>query len=88
LGLPVFDWVRTGKNIDEVVALCEDEKIQAMLEKEDIDFDGLVIKVEPQSLRDLIGSTDHHPRWAVAYKFPAQIVATQVMSVDFQVGRT
>jgi len=88
LGLPVFDRVKTGKSIDEVIALCEDTKIKKMLEDQDIDFDGLVIKVEDENLRQLIGSTDHHPRRAVAYKFPAQMVATQVNSVDFQVGRT
>ena len=88
LWLPVFPWVKIGKNIDEVVALCEDEKVKKMLEGEDIDFDGLVIKVESLDQRQSIWSTDHHPRWAVAYKFPAQVVATQVNSVDFQVGRT
>jgi len=88
LWLPVFDWLKIGKNIDEVIALCEDEKIKKNLEAEDIDFDGLVIKVEDTDLREVIWSTDHHPRWAVAYKFPAQVIATQVNSVDFQVGRT
>lgn len=88
LWLPVFDRMKTWKTIDEVIALCEDEKVKKMLEAEDIDFDGLVIKVESASLREIIWSTDHHPRWAVAYKFPAQVVATQVNSVDFQVGRT
>ena len=54
LGLPVFPWVKTGKNIDEVIHLCEDEKVKKMLESQDIDFDGLVIKVEDESLREAI----------------------------------
>lgn len=40
------------------------------------------------SLREILGATEHHPRWAIAYKFPAQQVASKILSVDFQVGRT
>ncbi len=71
-----------------MIETCLDNKIKQQLESEDIDFDGLVIKVKDQSQRDILGSTDHHPRWAVAYKFPAQLASTQIISVDFQVGRT
>jgi len=54
LGLPVFDWVKTGQTIDEVVHLCADEKVKKVLENQDIDFDGLVIKVEDLALREII----------------------------------
>ena len=40
------------------------------------------------SLREILGSTNHHPRRAIAYKFPAEQTSTQILSVDFQVGRT
>lgn len=40
------------------------------------------------SIRDILGATEHHPRRAIAYKFPAQQVASKILSVDFQVGRT
>ncbi len=56
--------------------------------KADIDFDGLVIKVIDPEIRELLGSTNHHPRRAIAYKFPAQQVATQIESIERQVGRT
>jgi DNA ligase (NAD+) len=45
----------------------------------------LVIKVKDYQHRNILGSTDHHPRWAVAYKFPAQLASTKILSVDFQV---
>ncbi|MFA6255624.1 MAG: NAD-dependent DNA ligase LigA [Candidatus Absconditabacterales bacterium] len=86
--LPVFPREKTGLNIQEVINLCEDPETKKMLEKQDIEFDGLVIKVENQEQREIIGSTDHHPRRSVAYKFQPQLAATQITSVDFQVGRT
>lgn len=43
---------------------------------------------ERKSLREILGSTNHHPRRAIAYKFPAEQASTQILSVDFQVGRT
>jgi DNA ligase (NAD+) len=62
--------------------------VKQELDKQDIDFDGLVIKVKEENIRHTLGSTEHHPRRAVAYKFPAQIASTKIISVDFQVGRT
>jgi len=40
------------------------------------------------SLRKILGTTNHHPRRAIAYKFPAEQSSTQILSVDFQVGRS
>jgi DNA ligase (NAD+) len=47
-----------------------------------------VIKIVDPEIRELLGSTNHHPRRAIAYKFPAQQVATQITSIDRQIGRT
>lgn len=44
--------------------------------------------VDQKPIRELLGATEHHPRRAIAYKFPAQQVASKILSVDFQVGRT
>ncbi|MCX6824627.1 MAG: NAD-dependent DNA ligase LigA [candidate division SR1 bacterium] len=85
---PVFPRHKDLNTIQEVIKLCEDIETKRYLEQENIEFDGLVIKVSSVLQREFIGATDHHPRWAVAYKFPAQLAATQVLSVDFQVGRT
>ncbi len=52
------------------------------------DADGLVIKVDAFALQEDLGYTSRAPRWAVAYKFPAEEVATRLEAVTLQVGRT
>lgn len=76
------------KTVDEVVEICSDENQRKKFEQEDIEFDGLVVKVNQLALREKIGQTEHHPRRAFAYKYPTQLATTQVLSVDFQVGRS
>ena len=56
--------------------------------KIDFDIDGLVVKVNNVSLWNIIGFTQHHPRYAIAYKFPAQILTTKIISIEHQVWRT
>ena len=56
--------------------------------KIDFEIDGLVLKVNDISLWQSIGFTEHHPRYAIAYKFPAEILTTQINSVEHQVGKT
>ncbi|MBO4489422.1 MAG: NAD-dependent DNA ligase LigA [Bacteroidales bacterium] len=51
-------------------------------------IDGIVIKINNFEQQTQVGSTAKSPRWAIAYKFPAERVATPLLSVDFQVGRT
>lgn len=52
------------------------------------DIDGAVIKVDSLALRERLGSTAAAPRWAVAFKFPAEIVETTLLDIEIQVGRT
>ena len=52
------------------------------------DIDGVVIKVDEFRLQDELGFTSRAPRWAIAYKFPAEEKNTIVKSITFQVGRT
>ena len=54
----------------------------------DYETDGLVIKVNNFSLYETLGYTTKSPRWAIAYKFPAEQVKTKLLDVTFQVGRT
>lgn len=52
------------------------------------EIDGLVVKVNELSIREDLGYTEHHPRWALAYKFESPQAQTVVESIDVQVGRT
>ncbi len=54
----------------------------------DFDIDGMVIKLDDMKLWDILGRTEHHPRYAIAYKFPAKQVRTKVLSIEHSVGRT
>lgn len=52
------------------------------------DIDGMVIKVDDLALQNQLGFVAKAPRWAIAYKFPAQEEITRLLGIEFQVGRT
>ena len=52
------------------------------------DIDGVVIKVDDLKQHELLGNTIRYPKWAVAYKFPAEVVSTKLLDIKFTVGRT
>ena len=54
----------------------------------DYDIDGIVIKVDKLEFYDILKSTSKSPRWAIAYKFPAEEVMTKLIDIVFSVGRT
>lgn len=54
----------------------------------DYDIDGIVIKVNDISKQDTMGFTAKSPRWAIAYKFPAEEVVTDLLDIELTVGRT
>ena len=64
------------------------EKWRTKREKLDYETDGLVIKINDFSFYETLGYTTKSPRWAIAYKFPAEQVKTRLLNVTFQVGRT
>ncbi|WP_129595973.1 NAD-dependent DNA ligase LigA [Anaerophilus nitritogenes] len=74
------------KNIEEVVKACEmwKEKRSSL----PFDIDGLVIKVNDLRQREELGFKSKSPRWAIAYKFPAEQQKTKIEDITVQVGRT
>ena len=77
-----------GVDIEKVVEICSDKNLSENLQNQVIEFDGLVIKLMNLNAQNLIGSTNHHPRWAFAFKFPATQYSTKLIGVDWQVWRT
>ncbi|MDU6411232.1 MAG: NAD-dependent DNA ligase LigA [Yersiniaceae bacterium] len=85
-GLPVSDRIRLCRGSDEVLAFYRHvEETRATL---GFDIDGVVIKVDSLDLQETLGFVARAPRWAIAFKFPAQEQVTTVRDVEFQVGRT
>lgn len=85
-GMPVNDNIRLCIGSDEVLAYYHQiHEIRPFL---GFDIDGVVIKVDSLLLQQRLGFIARAPRWAIAYKFPAQEKLTQVCDVEFQVGRT
>ena len=52
------------------------------------EIDGMVVKVNDLRLQNSLGFTAHHPRWAIAFKFKARQATTQLLNIEYQVGRT
>lgn len=71
---------------DDIKAIIE--KIGAARSSYDFLIDGVVVKVNDFAKREELGYTDKFPKWAVAYKFDAEQVTTELLDVDWQVGRT
>jgi DNA ligase (NAD+) len=85
-GFHVNEHSRLCNNIDEVMAfITEWDKKRFTLS---YDTDGIVIKVNNFNQQQELGFTAKSPRWAIAYKFKAEQVQTQLLSVSYQVGRT
>lgn len=76
--------------VDGIDTLCEIIENETKNRKEyfDFDIDGIVLKLNDMTLWDELGRTEHHPRYAIAYKFPAKQVRTKVLSIEHSVGRT
>ncbi len=73
------------KNIQETIDFCQ--AWEAKREDYPYEIDGMVVKVNDFSLQDKIGSTAHHPKWAIAYKFAAKQATTKLIGVEYQVGK-
>ena len=85
-GLPVEPHWAACEGIDAVVAFCERWRER----RHDMEFetDGVVIKLDDLASRQPLGTTSKFPRWAVAFKFPAQQARTKLLRIAVNVGRT
>lgn len=79
------DQKKRCQNIQEVIDFC------AQWEKKrdayPYEVDGMVVKVNDFELQEKCGSTSHHPRWAIAYKFKAKQATTKLLNVEYQIGK-
>jgi DNA ligase (NAD+) len=85
-GLPVEPNWRRCSGIDELIAFCREwaDKRRAL----EFETDGVVIKIDDLALRERLGTTSKFPRWAVAFKFPAEQKTTILKAIRVNVGRT
>nr|WP_282109792.1 NAD-dependent DNA ligase LigA [Shewanella algicola] len=85
-GLPMSPEVKVCDSVEKVFAYYQD--IMTRRSQLEYEIDGVVIKVNDITKQQSLGFVAKAPRWAIAYKFPAQEEMTLLESVDFQVGRT
>lgn len=85
-GLPVETHWQECEDIDAVIAFCHGwaDKRQTL----GFETDGVVIKVTEADARRQLGATSKFPRWAIAFKFPAEQATTTLLSIEVNVGRT
>ena len=86
LGFRVNENNRLVSNVNEVLEYISDKA--AIRDSLAYDIDGIVIKVNSIDEQTELGFTAKYPKWAVAYKFPAQEVLTRLNDIIFTVGRT
>ncbi|WP_079708706.1 NAD-dependent DNA ligase LigA [Paraliobacillus ryukyuensis] len=86
LGFKINPEWQKSSNIDQVI-----EYVNSWVTKRadlQYDIDGIVIKVDRLSYQDQLGTTAKSPRWAIAYKFPAEEAVTKLHDIELSVGRT
>jgi DNA ligase (NAD+) len=86
LGFPTAKNIERCQSLDQVL-----ERYARWLDQRDglnYDADGVVVKVDSLSQEEALGEVSHAPRWAIAYKFPAQEGVTKLLHIGVNVGRT
>jgi DNA ligase (NAD+) len=85
-GFPVPDRVQLARTLDEILAYHG----EFYRDRDELDYeiDGVVIKLNDLQLRDRLGATSRHPRWALAFKFEPRKEVTRLERIALQVGRT
>jgi DNA ligase (NAD+) len=86
LGLPVSDRVRVVPDlagVEDYIAFYGEHRHDVEYE-----IDGVVVKVDDLALQGRLGATSRAPRWAIAYKYPPEVVRTRLLDIAVNVGRT
>ncbi len=86
LGFPVCDENHRSTELEDVVAWCE--SWAGRRAELPFDTDGLVVKIDSFELQARLGAVGNAPRWAIAWKFPAEEVVTRLAAISVNVGRT
>ena len=86
LGFPVHKKYTEATTLEDIQTYWQ--QWQKVRDAQDYLFDGIVVKVNQRALQDMLGYTGKGPRFAIAYKFPAEQVTTIVEDITLQVGRT
>ncbi len=85
-GLRVNELERRADSVEEILAFHAE--LEAGRDDLDYEIDGVVVKLDDLALRERLGATSHHPRWAFAHKFPPRREVTRVLGIAPSVGRT
>lgn len=85
-GFYVGPLVEALDNIEQCVDYCE--KLTSLRSTLDYEIDGVVIKVDDFNQQNQLGNVSRAPRWAIAFKFPAEEATTTINDIEWQVGRT
>ena len=86
LGFKVNSEIKEAKSIDDLIKIVN--YFNNKRNELDYEIDGLVIKVNEFKMHKTLGYTSKYPKWATAYKFPAEEVVTKLKDIIFTVGRT
>ncbi|ACX82905.1 NAD-dependent DNA ligase LigA [Aggregatibacter actinomycetemcomitans] len=86
VGIPVNNEIQLCDGIENVLNFYR--TIMAKRSSLGYDIDGAVLKINDIALQQRLGFISKAPRWAIAYKFPAEEVRTRLLDVEFQIGRT
>ena len=86
LGLPIATTTRVTKDLKNVIKFIEEygDKRRELTHE----IDGVVVKVNDLEIQKKLGATSRTPRWAVAYKYPPEVVRTKLIDIEVNVGRT
>ncbi|NNL57764.1 MAG: NAD-dependent DNA ligase LigA [Pseudomonadales bacterium] len=85
-GFKINPHIKTVSSIDACIDYCN--KLAQLRESLDYAIDGVVFKINDFALQQQLGFVARAPRWAIAYKFPAEEATTSLLAIDWQVGRT